>query len=151
MIKTPLLRYHQWGRGHVPILQARVVQGELSSINPIDFILDTGASFSHVQKLQVRRLLGGTSNLAEESTGAKDANGKWLMGIPLDVNVRLVDAPDFPEVPERIWVCSGIEFNMLGQTFLEKVAAHFMNFPENKRGRYFSLTLSPFRVYSPPK
>ncbi|MCC6558052.1 MAG: hypothetical protein IT372_34325 [Polyangiaceae bacterium] len=123
-----------------------ISRSDVVAAHPVLFIVDTGSSFSFVQRFEVRKLLEGLPEQKEQWTGAEDANGRKMMGIPLDVGMRLVDARRFPEVVERIWVTRTGNFNLLGQTFLEKVSGHFMNFPESPYGRQFSLSLSPYRT-----
>lgn len=145
MNRTPWLAYQRWSTGHVPVLTARLAMGAVVTDSPIPFILDTGSSFSFVRSCYVRKLLEGLPELREQQTGARDAQGKMMSGVPLDVGVRLVDAQAFPEIRERVWVSSQAKFDLLGQTFLEKVGAHFQNFAESPRKRCFSLYLSPYR------
>lgn len=144
MKRTPWLGYQRWASGHVPVLMARLTMGAVSTAGAAPFVLDTGASFSFVRPCYVRELLDPTWQSRSQPTGARDAQGKEMRGVPIDVGVRLVHAPAFPEVRERVWVCSQARFDLLGQTFLEKVGAHFQNFPESPRGRRFALYLSPY-------
>jgi hypothetical protein len=145
MIRTPRLKYQQWGNAYVPVVVANISRGNVITGRPVQFLLDTGSAFSWVQSFHVRKLFEGLPQEQEQWSGAKDASGNKMMGIPLDVGIRLVDARKFPEVPERIWVSKRAQFDLLGQTFLEKVGGHFMNFPESLHGRRFSLSLSPYR------
>lgn len=146
MIRTPRIKYQHWGTGYVPVLNVNLSRGGVVADRPIQFLVDTGSSFSWVRRFHVRKLLTGLPEQDEQWTGAKDVHGAKMMGIPLDVGVRLVDARKFPEVLERIWITRTGEFDLLGQTFLEKVGGHFMNFPESPQGRQFSLSLSPYRT-----
>ena len=38
------------------------------------------------------------------------------MGIPMDLEVRIVQAPKFPLVKERFWVSPKVEYFLLGQS-----------------------------------
>lgn len=151
MKRTPWLGYQRLRSGHVPMLSARLSMGTVSTDGPVPFLLDTGASFSFVRPCYVRKLLANLPKAQQvaQSTGLQDAQGKAMWGVPLDVGVCLAQARGFPEVRERIWVCERAAFDLLGQTFLERVGAHFQNFPESPHGRRFSLYLSPYAAGFP--
>lgn len=146
MIRTPWMRYGVIGRGHVPLVKVELSRGDAVVGQPVLFIVDTGASFSFVPRSDVRELLEGLPEQHEQDSGARGANGSPLRGIPLDVNISLAGPVRLPPVRERIWVCRGIDYRLLGQTWLEKVGAHFQNFPENPRGRRFALYPSPYQT-----
>lgn len=144
MVRTPRFNYQRWGTGYVPVVVASLRRDDIVADRSVDFLLDTGSAFSWVRRSHVRRLIEGM-NIPEQDTGARDANGNPMKGVPLEVKVRLVHARKFPEISERIWISSKAEFDLLGQTFLEKASAHFMNFVECRHGRHFSLQFSPYQ------
>jgi hypothetical protein len=105
-----------------------------------------------------RALVGGTfgdlSIHPQQSTGGVGADGARLRGIPLDLNISILDersrpVPELSAIRERVWIHQG-PWALLGQTWLERVGAHFQNFPAAPRGRRFALYACPWPPPGPP-
>jgi len=140
---VPWFPHERLGGGFMPTLNVKVRRGDSSSPK-IKCIVDTGAAFTFVARTVVAPVIKDLLSAKEEYTGAKGANGAPLYGIPVEFNILLVGVPGFPEVKERVWVVRDLAWPLLGQTWLEKVGAHFQNFPSGPGGRRFALYGCPW-------
>ncbi len=148
IISTPWFKYERTGSGYAPFVRTSLSVGA-TEVGPLPFLIDTGAAFSFVPRFLVRKLLVGLPEQEEQPSGANDASGNPIWGLPVEVGIRLMDARKFPKIRERIWVSRTVSWQFLGQTWLEKLGAHFQNFPESSQGRRFALYLSPYLPDAP--
>jgi hypothetical protein len=99
-----------------------------------EFYVDSGCGLS----LAPSSCLAGWGTLpSEEKTSLLDAHGKSIHGSPLDVEIQI---NDLPPIRERVYFSAKFRWGLLGQTWFERVGAHFENFPSAK-SRWFSLFL----------
>jgi hypothetical protein len=136
----PWFRYESVRGSSVPWVRARLSQGGHKSVI-IKFLVDSGAAMSFVPRGLVGRTFGDLSSYQEESTGAKGVDGNWLRGIPLELDISVVDrdihgrpVPELSAIRERVWIHQG-PWALLGQTWLERVGANFQNFPARPGGQ----------------
>lgn len=88
--------------------------------------------------------LGALLDVSERPTSARDAHGAPVTGIPIELDIQLEFAPHSLTVKELVWVSRSATFSLLGQTWLEKIGAHFQNFPGGPNKRRFALYKNPF-------
>ncbi len=129
---------------YLPYVDAKLLFGGQPVLSTIKCIVDTGASISLLPRHpSIDIALGALLNIPERSVGVNNASGKPMSGIPIEFEVQLVMAPHSLAVQERFWVCNNAAFALLGQTWLEKIGAHFQNFPNGLYKRQFKLYKNP--------
>ena len=132
----PTFEYQKRTSGvYMPIVLATIkIQGFDSPFQ--EFIVDSGCGLS----LAPSSCLAGWGTLPPEvETPLLDANGRPIQGSPLVVDIQ-VDA--LPPIRERVYFSSRLRWGLLGQTWFERVGAHFENFP-SADSRWFELFLPP--------
>jgi hypothetical protein len=135
-----VFRYRSVGEGFMPVVEGHVMRNTRKSI-PINFIVDSGAVLTSVPRSYVGSLIQDLHG-PDEDTGARDANGKPLLGLPVEFEIQVTG---LPVTCQRVWVCRGeSRWGLLGQTWLESFGARFANFPSAPDGRQFALYRSPW-------
>jgi hypothetical protein len=129
--------YKPTAGGHMPVVSVQLALGEETSF-PISFVVDSGADISIVPRLRVAYMLQELAHLPEVDTGRRDANGRPLRGVQIDFDV-MVRNSDLPRTKEGLWVISGGDWGLLGQTWFERHAVHFHNFAAAAKGRRFAM------------
>jgi hypothetical protein len=120
------------------------IQGKTS--NPIQFLVDSGASRSILPRYYVASLLSQGKALTEADSALQDAAGRPVKGLEVDFDVSIVGTRLLPVARERVLVGRDIKWAVLGMTWFEKVGVHFQNFPRRPYGRKFALYACPFEA-----
>lgn len=138
----PWFRYHNNG---MPLVMATLKIGEATSRFAITFIVDSGSLFSIVP----RSNCAGLPELDAEERALpgelKDAGGKPIRGIRLNVEILIRHGPlVLPPIEDTVYVSSGVKYALLGQReFFRQRCVSFDNQPR--------LGLGPrFAIYDPP-
>lgn len=137
----PWIEYSKTRTGAMPVVSAKLAMGSDVSF-PIKFLVDSGASISTVPRNRVAYMLTGVSDV-ERDSGCVDANGKPIMGVPIEFSV-ILGHTDIPQTTERIWVMPAGDWPLLGQTWFERFALRFHNFSAAPKGRRFAIQAPKF-------
>ncbi len=131
-------KYQELAGGLMPIAEGQLILGNRRSLI-LKFLVDSGAAHCLVPRASVSFLLKDLPAVPERDTGLRDANGRPVMGVFVDFDVEVSNAAELPSTPQRFWVCSGVQWALLGQTWFEQFAVRFHNFPAKPEGRRFAM------------
>ena len=131
-------KYQKLAGGLMPVAEGQLVLGDRRSLI-LSFLVDSGAAHCFVPRISLGSLGKNIPDAPEQDTGIRDADGNPMKGIQVDFDVVLSNTTDLPRTRQRFWVCSGARWVLLGQTWFERFAVRFHNFPAAPKGRRFEM------------
>jgi hypothetical protein len=129
---VPIFEYRKRVGGvYMPAVFATIkMQGWVSPFQ--EFFVDSGCGLA----LAPSSCMAGWGRLPDEvDTGLLDAHGQTVRGSPLDVDIQI---DPLPPIRLRVFFSNRFRWGLLGQTWFERVGAHFENFP-SADSRWFEL------------